>query len=832
MVRAKRLEEHWNARSSSWKASVCQPWCTDSIVTTLLGWRLPAAVNLAGVARVALAALPVVIAGGLLTSCSPPLVVTTHNFRITDYTQFVDNNQGQGDVFMRYPLGRIGLWSTPEGEIADSVTRGLRLYPTVGQVAGHDGGDWRASISASPSQTSITYGTDSAARGSAVALTVTPDVSVFRYHFGNVTSYEAVDLLIQEVENSYVTWSSSTFVYVDRRTAEVTLNNGGGQTCYFYVKFSTPAASHGTFTSHSVTSGTTSITGDDVGGYLTFPPGTPVTVAVALSMTSMSSAQRNFINEFSAFDFAGAVQNLTNAWNAKLGKIDVQSASTLTAKEIYTGLYTLYANITDVTDNESGYTPVSPSTRLLTIGSSIWWERVDGGYFRCSFDQGRNVYAFLTLIDPAVMTDVLNTYLSQYDHDGFLKGNWDPYGPDAWSDQQWGFFSYFFLAAKLEGVTGVDYHAAETAILNTMGMNATDMYLVKDGYYKYGYVPANIGTINYLSRGLEFSAQLQGLAHLGYVLGDGATYHAYYPWGKAYLKTWNPASMIFQARNTDGSWAPVNSGLFEGTTTNYAFDEPHDGLGLADTYGDATMSSKITSIYAAPDTGYNDYQLVQPYLAISANNPSISQDVIRNYFLPEFRSLNMWDESPGDGTSYYTDNASAEVLANLGIYPIQSPGAQWILNSPAVSRAVIHGRWDTIIQARGNSSSTPYVSSIQVNGSTYPSQFIAGETLATQSNTLIFSMTNTPSRIGQMYLTGTDGEVLSASTDNRTYLRFRNDPLGGTSQAKVDAAKAPVAVSVNGVALPGSSWSYDSGEHVIMLKSLPAGTVLVQFRRT
>lgn len=778
-----------------------------------------------------LAAVVLFITGCVLAGCHSPPATPTLHFAITDYTRFVDNNQGPGDVFMRYPLGRIGLWSTPEGEIADSVTRGLRLYPTVDRVVDKGSADWRASISASPSQTNITYRTGTAARGSAVALTVTPNVSVYRYHFGNVRSYEAVDLLMQEVEHSNLAWSSSRFVYVDRQTAEVTLSDGGGQKCYFYVKFSSPAAGHGTFTSGGVRSGATSITGDNVGGYLTFAPGTPVTVAVALSMTSMSRAQRNFSNEFSTFDFAGAVRRLRDAWNAKLGKVDVQSASVLTAKEIYTGLYSLYANIIDVTDNGSGYTPVSPGGRLLTIGSSIRWERVGGGYFRCSFDQGRNVYAFLTLLDPGLMTDVLNTYLSQYNRDGFLMGNWDPYTPDAWSDQQWGFFSYYFLAARLEGVTGVDYRAAQTAILNTIGMHATHMYLAREGFYKYGYVPANIGTRNYLSRGLEFSTQLLGLAHLGHVLGDNATYRTYYPWGKAYLKTWNAARMIFEARNTDGSWAPPNAGLFEGTTTNYAFDEPQDGLGLARIYGDAAMSSKISSIYAAPNVWYNDYQLTQPYLAISANAPSVSQNVLRNYFLPEFSSLSMWEQLPSGGSVYYTDNASAEVLANLGIYPIQSPGAQWILNSPAVSRAVIHGRSDTVIEAPGNSPSTPYVSSIKVNNSAYPSYFISGETLATQGNTLTFGMTSAPSRIGRMYVTGTDGEVLSASTNNRTYLRFRNDPLGGTSQAKVYAAYAPAAVSVNGAALPGSDWSYNAGEHVIALKGLPAGSVLLRFRR-
>jgi len=770
------------------------------------------------------------IAAGMLTGCRPPVDATIPTSGSTDDTQFVDNNQGPGEVFMRYPLGRIGLWSTREGEIADSVTRGLRLYPTVDQVVDKGAANWRASISASPAQTNITYSRSVPARGSAVALTVTPNVSVYRYRFNDATSYEAVDLLIQEAENSNVTWSSSTFVYADRRTAEVTLSNGGSQRCYYYVKFSRPAASHGTFTGGGVRSGAASITGDNVGGYLTFAPGTPVTVAVALSMTSMSRAQQNFTSEFSTFDFAGAVQKLKNAWNAKLGKVDVKSASNLTAREVYTGLYTLYANIIDVTDNASGYRPVSPSTRLLTIGSSIWWERVGGGYFRCSFDQGRNVDAFLTLLDPALMTDVLNTYLSQYHHDGYLKGNWDPYTPDAWSDQQWGFFSYFFLAARLEGVTGVDYRAGKTAILKTMGMNAKNRYLARQGFYRYGYVPASTGTINYLSRGLEFSTQLAGLAHLGSVLGDRATYDAYSPWGKAYLKTWNPASMIFQARNTDGSWAPVSAGLFEGTTTNYAFDVPQDGLGLAGIYGDRTMSSKITSIYAAPNLWYNDYQLVQPYLAVSASSPWVSQDILRNYFLPEFSSLSMWEQLPGGGSLYYTDNASAEVLANLGIYPIQSPGAQWILNSPAVTTAVIHGRSDTIIRAPGNASSTPYVSSIQVNGSAYPSQFISGETLARRSNVLSFGMSGTPSRIGQMYVTGTDGEVLSASTDNSTCLAFRNDPLGGTSRAKVYAARAPAAVSVNGTSLPRSNWSYNSREHVVALNGLSAGPVLVRFR--
>ena len=784
----------------------------------------------AGTAGIAgLTALLLVLSGALVAGCSSSPDQTVRSMHLADYTRLADNNQGPGEVFMRYPLGRIGLWSTPEGEIADSVTRGLMLYPTVDQVADKGTANWRASISASPSRTDITYAAGVAARGSAVALTVTPDVSVYQYHFRGVTSYAAVNVLMREVENSSVTWSASTFRYLGREAAEVTLSDGGGQVCYFYLGFSRPASGHGTFTSRGTARGATSATGDGVGGFLTFAPGKPVTVAVAVSMTSMARARQNLTSEFPGFDFARAVRNLRQAWNARLGRVDVRSASTLVAGEIYTGLYTLYANITDVTDNRSGYRPVRPGRRLLTIGSSIWWEQVGGGYFRCSFDQSRNVYAFLSLLDPSVMTDVLNTYLSQYRRDGFLMGNWDPYAPGVWSSQQWGYFSYLFLAARLEGVTGVDYHAAETAIVRTMGTGATGMYLVKAGYYRYGYLPADRGTVNYLSRGLEFATQLAGLAHLGYVLGDDATYRTYRPWGKAYLKTWNPARLTFQARNADGSWAPAGAGLFEGTPADYAFDEPQDALGLADIYGRSVMSMQIARHYAVPGTWYNDYQLGQPYLAVFAGSPSVAQDVIRNYFLPEFSSLSMWEDLPGSGSLYYTDNASAAVLANLGIYPIQSPGAQWILNSPAVAAAVIHGRQDTIIRAPGNSATTPYVSSLQVNGSAYPSYLISGQTLASAGHTLTFGMTSTPSRIGRLDLAGTDGEVLSGGTDNRTYLRFSIDPLGGASRADVHVAGPPVTVSVNGRPLPGADWSYRPGEHLVTLRSLPPGTVLLRF---
>lgn len=751
----------------------------------------------------------------------------------TDYTHWVNVNQN-GSVFMHYPLGRVGLWSDTWGETPDHITRGLRVYPTVDRVVYRAGRDWRSSIIASPSQSNLTYSRTSPAKGSTAALTVTPDVAVFRYHFNNVTSYESVEFTVEELSafmgGGGVVWSTSSVKHVDNRTAEVVLSDGSAEhTHYFYVKFSVPAIGKGTFTTTTVHRNASMITGDHIGGYVTFAPGTDVTVAVALSMTSMSRAERNFRTEFRTFDFAGAAARLKNAWNARLGHIAVRSAPTVAIKQIYTGLYSVYANIVDVTDNPSGYVPVSGSRRLLTIGSSPFWEYEGGGYLRSSFDQGRNVYALLTLVDPAVMADILNTYLAQYNHDGYLYGNWDPFSVHAWADQQWGFFSYYFLRAKVQGVSGVDYKAAETAILNTEGKTATALYASRCGFYQYGYIPADICSSNYMSRGMELSTQLAGLAHLAYLNGDTRTYRTYIRYSTAYLSTWNAASKVFRGKNTHGAWAPLNGGFFEGDTRSYAFDEPHDGIGLANIYGDRAMTSDITSTYAVRGYDYNDYQLSQPYLAVESNSPSTAQHILRNYFLPEFDCLYIAENPPCGGSSYYTDNASALVLANLGLYPLQSPGASWVINSPAVTTAVIHGATKLTIQTRNNSAGAPYVFSLQLNGSAFPSHFISGEALVKRGNTLTFGMASRPARIGEMYVTAADGEVLSARTDSRSYLQFRNSPLGGVSRVKVYSARRPLAVSVNGAPLPASDWSYNSGERIMSIGGLSSGTVRIRF---
>jgi putative alpha-1,2-mannosidase len=730
----------------------------------------------------------------------------------TDYTQYVNLTQSK-QVFMRYPLGRIGLWSRTEGEIADSVTRNIRLYPVVDQTIGKDNVDWRNSIAAHPAQTDITYGSGTPAKGSTVSLAVTPNVALYRYHFNNVSSFGAVGITLGGTAEIHggLTWSSNLSV-IDNQTIKATLVSGS-KTTYYYIKFNVP--------------GTGSGSGGQ--GYMKFSPATTdVIVAVALSQISMSQAQQYFMNEFADFNFAAASQRLKDAWNAKLGKIDVQNADQLTKQQVYTGLYTVYANSVNATDGSPYASYVAAyGSPLLTIGSSVGWAYIGGGYFRAAYDQGRSIYYLLTLLDPQVMTDILHTYQAQYDRDKVLLGNWDPWTPTAWTDQQWGFWGGMFTRANLMGVTGVDYAKAESAIADTFG-NANNI-MSKSGYLAKGYIPADGGVSNYMSRALDWATDIDGLAKLANILGDSATYNKFIGYSQAYQNNWDAANMVFRAKNSNGSWAPLgNGGFFEGTAQTYGFDEPQDVLGLADLYGDANMTSKISSVLSSfsTDYGFNDYVPQYSYMPIYSNSPSTAQNIVRTKIIPTFNSLNMWEDS-GGGDMYYTHNAGELVMAVLGLYPYQAPGAEWAINSPAVTTAVIHGLKDITIQANNNSSSNIYVSSIAVNGAAYPSHFISGKTLISQNTTITLGMTNAPSRIGNMFITGTNGEVLAADTDNNTYLRYQNDPITTTSRAKIYTTKQPTTVSVNGTPLTG--WIFDPATSSLAIKGIPAGTVLISF---
>src|ERR1035441_1941742 len=735
----------------------------------------------------------------------------------TPYVNVVQNANGQNGfhntVLLRYPLGRIGIWSIDPGEFADCVTRGLRLYPCIDTVVDKGTADWWNTITGNPSTVTITYQTGVPAQGSSVDLTITPHVAIYRYHLAAASAYQAIAMMVNDLSIDVYNWSSNSFTVIDNQTIQATLN-GGSKHVYYYIRFNTPSVGHGTINNSAVTDGASSVGGNSIGGYLKFNR-REVLAAVAISHTSMAQAQAYFSAEFGTMNFDAAAAALRNAWIAKLGRVEAQGP-TLAMQQLYTALYTVYANAIDATDNPY-YTTYQP---LLTIASSDYWQAV-GSYLRCDWDMSRGVYQLVALIDPELFAHIINAYQAQYDRDQpRIWCNWDPFSASGFSVTM--FLPDFAMLASLHGITGIDYTKLKNSLTN---------------YYQ-NYCPPSFFTSRYIASGsgdsdpashtLDYSIPMASLANLGRIMGDSATYNYYYQFHINYVSLYDAATQQFRTRLASGAWGTLGDDFFEGDGMDYRFCAPQDPYGLLALYGPSNAVALIDS-YMRTQADFNDYQLIYEYLPIFADRADEAQLLVRNYHIPKFNTLIMSEGFwPGSRGCYYTDNAGPLACGLLGLYFIPTSGAEWMINTPSFDRVVIHGRNDLTIQTLSNSPANIYISSIQLNGSAFPSYVISGKTLVGGNNTITLSLTNNPSKLGNFYLISADGEVTRATTDGLTWLEFAIDPMAAACSAQVHSSVSPVSVLLNGIAF--TNWTYSPAAKLITLSAVAKGTCRVSLQ--
>jgi putative alpha-1,2-mannosidase len=733
----------------------------------------------------------------------------------SDYTSYVnvvqdshDQNRIHKTALLRYPLGRIGLWSIDHGEFADCVSRGLRLYPCIDSiVAKGNTNDWRMSISGTPSVVNIGYKRDVAAQGSSVDLTVTPHVSVYRYHLPQGSNYQAIVLMIGDSRVTQLRWDSNTVAIADANTVEVTVRNAkSAKTVYYCVRFNVPAVGQGTMQDDAVTEEGRVLTGDKIGAYLKFKA-TEVTAAVSVSHTSMAMARGYLDNEFAGMDFEAATARLKATWMTKLAKVEAQG-SDLSLRELYTALYTVYVNVIDATDNPY-YHSYKP---LLTIASSDYWQAMTL-YMRCDWDMSRGVYSLVALIDPDLFTHLLNAYQAQYDRDGKFLPNWDPF----WAS---GFRESLYLAntatlAEQAGVKGVDYGRLKDSLVNHIQKN------YQAPFFKLGYLPAESSDATPASRTLEYCTQLQGLAILARTLGDTATYDKYFSYRTNYANLYDASNQQFRVKLADGGWGQPGKKFFEGNGVDYGFCAPHDPYGLLALYGPSNAVGKIER-YMQRRADFNDYQLIYEFLPVFADRADVTQNLVRTAHVPKFKTLIMSEGFwPGSRGCYYTDNAGPLACCLLGLYWIPTSGGTWLITSPTVDRAVIHGKTDLTIETVKNAPENNFISSIALNNASFPSFVISSKALAAANHTLTVSLTNAPAKLGELYLSSTDGEVMSAATDNRTFLSFEIEPLAASCIAQVYSAVQPGSITRDGASF--TDWRYDPATRLATLERVTKG---------
>jgi len=570
-----------------------------------------------------------------------------------------------------------------------------------------------------------------------VELTCTQHVALHRHTF---PAHEQSRVLIDVGHVLYgapkISWNSAQpiggEVHIDAAQQEVSgfmVYNGGRSTrkpwkVYFVAKFDTPFASSGTWTDGGVlTDDSVKNTGSEIGAYLNFHTKSNQVIQskVGISWRSIEQARNHVATELPGWDFAAVRTAARQQWDNALSKITVEGGTADQRRMFYTAIYRAH-----LTPNN--WTKESPPR----YGDRIYYEN-----FLCLWDTFRTVYPLLTLIQPQVQSDIVNSLINFYEVDGWTG---DAHSAHQFEHVQNGSSADVIIAdAYVKNLPGIDWTKAYAAIRKNAFVdddpNTTKRPLKGrfhlDDYRKYTYVPTDIvvsGDLKELrnnqavSRTLEYAHNDFSVLTLARKYGtpeDVAELEKRQFW---YKNLWDKdAGGFMRGKKKDGSWhtpfdplkTETGPQYYEGHAWTWSWYVPHDPQGLINLHGSTeAFVDKLTIACEKYYEAYNEPCMLETYLFIHAGRPDKTQFFVRDA-LKHFSTA--IDGLPGNDDSATTSTWLVWDL--LGLYPNAGQDYYYI-GSPSFTKTTLHlpGSKTLVISAPAASPENKYVQSATLNG--------------------------------------------------------------------------------------------------------------------
>ncbi|MDF3298438.1 GH92 family glycosyl hydrolase [Streptomyces tropicalis] len=586
---------------------------------------------------------------------------------------------------------------------------------------------------------------------------------------------------------------------------------------------------------------------DGVKGWMRFAAGAgrTVTLRLATSLISVDQARDNLrqeIPEGTSFDTVRA--RAQRAWDALLGRVEVEGATPDRLTTLYSSMYRLHlypnSGFEKVGGKDRYASPFSPMPGQDTpthTGAKI----VDGTvYVNNGFwDTYRTTWPAYSLLTPSQAGRMVDGFVQQY-KDGGWTSRWSSPG---YADLMTGTSSdVAFADAYLKGVH-FDAKAAYDAALKNATVVPPSSGVGRKGMATspfLGYTSTATG--EGLSWAMEGYVNDYGIARMGQALyrktgekhyRDESQY--FLNRARDYVKLFDPRVGFFQGRDASGAWRldparydPRVWG-YDYTETDgwgFAFTAPQDSRGLANLYGGrAGLAHKLDTYFATPETASpqlagsyggvihemteaRDVRMGQYghsnqvahhvlYMYDAAGQPWKTQAKVREvlsrlYTGSEIGQGYLGDEDNGEQSAWY-------VFSALGFYPLVMGGGEYAIGSPLFTRATVHleNGHDLVIKAPHNSARNVYVQGVRLNGSPWTSTALPHALLA-RGGVLEFDMGPRPSAWGS----GKNAAPASITTDDKVPAP-RTDVLRGDGPLFDDTSATDATVT--SVDLPAPS---------------------------
>jgi predicted alpha-1,2-mannosidase len=512
---------------------------------------------------------------------------------------------------------------------------------------------------------------------------------------------------------------------------------------YFVAEFSRPFTSFGTFKQHPPEQPGYSLLGDDevdpdvrtisghfAGAYLRFATtqGEQILVKIA-SGVSYSMAEERLKAEEPGWNFDGVRQQAEQTWARKLNLIEVEGGTREQKMLFYSCLY------------HSFYSPQlrarkgEPFTDRNGVVQQATYDRYGPVPL---WDTGRNQIVLLTLLEPDVKVNILQSELDAARQSGYMETSF--HGDNA---------ALMYLGDWERGL-----HFDWAGVYEYLRKNATDPkgprgYLAE--YMQKGWIsdvipqgnpsPPYAGGKAGVATTLEYSWDDYALALYAKKLGKEDDYNLFLKRAHNYRNVFDPSIGFMRGKTEDGEWISpfdprepyYNFMMKEASGWSTLWLVPHDVQGLIDLLGGREkFTAKLDEFFSTPYTAKgicrdctgvigqyvqgNQPDQQAAYFYDWAGQPWKTQELTRKILALMYGSDRYGLAFPGMDDQGST--SSWYVMSALGFYPVDPSSPDYIIGSPIFDKATIHmgSEHDFTIVARNNSAKNIYIQSATLNG--------------------------------------------------------------------------------------------------------------------
>ncbi len=549
--------------------------------------------------------------------------------------------------------------------------------------------------------------------------------------------------------------------------------DGEGNTNYtvhFYARFSKPLCNYGFWSADipdnwkrkkndavslpylkkisksAVIQGQKELEGKHIGFFSEFPTKDKeeVTLKVGISFVDMDGAERNFQSEISDKSFTEVKDTAKKMWDKELSRICVSGGTEDEKTVFYTALYHTMIDPRIYSDVDGRY--IGGDGKIYNGNEASFTKRT----IFSGWDVFRSQYPLQTIINPALVSDQLNSLITLAEQNGkkYFE-RWEIL--NAYSGCMIGNPALSVLAdAYVKGIRTYDIDKAYQYAVNTSSGFGND---------KLGYSATPLC----ISHTLEYAYTDWCIAQIAKELGKADDVQKFMQKSQAYRNIFDADKGWFRPRLEDGSWEPWPEqgrikewyGCIESNPYQQGWFVPHDVNGMVELMGGKDkVIADLTDFFEKTPANmlWNDYYNhanepvhFVPFLFNQLDAPWLTQKWTR--FICEKAYSNkvegiVGNEDVGQMSAWY-------ILAASGIHPACPGSTRQEITSPVfdciefkLDSKYCSGEKFTII-AHDNSPKNIYIQKIRLNGKEYPHCYIDFADIAA-GGTLELFMGNEP----------------------------------------------------------------------------------------